>query len=177
MSPAHSYRRLLVAVLVVLAVAVGGCRSGKAQPHATPSAGPGWRIGSAAPSIDPSAPFDLAAALDTIRHRDFTPAAPTTPLVGPLRAIKGTCTGSINGRCMEVFFFNGQQLVDSVHAGLVDIVSQNGTEVVLSFPRYQHGDPGCCPTGEPTIHTVRLGGNGIVANPPIPSDPNNTANQ
>jgi len=166
-------RVAVVALASVIMLAPAGCTSKGAASGVAPSGGAGWSVRPSVPVVDPSAPFDLNAALDVIRHQDYTPDVPDKPLPGPLRAIRAICTGSINGRCMQVFFFNGQQLVGGIDAGLVEVVSQNGTEVVLSFPQYRHGDPGCCPSGGEVRHTVRLGNGGTVADPPIPADSNN----
>jgi LppP/LprE lipoprotein len=170
---------LLAALASAALLVVRGCGSARARPAVAPSGGPGYSVAPFTPATanaDPSAPFDLAAALEVIRHKDYTPNPPDRPLAGPLRAIVGICTGSVNGRCMEVFFFNGQQLVDGIDAGLVGIASQDGTQVVLELPQYQHGDPGCCPTGQPQRHTIRLRDGGIVADPPVPPDANNYRN-
>ncbi|GAA0528926.1 hypothetical protein GCM10011581_30830 [Saccharopolyspora subtropica] len=128
-----------------------------------------------APTTPAPEPFDLAAALALVEREGFTPTPPEAELAGPLRAIHSICTGTANGRCQQVFFFDGNRLAGTVAAGLIEITGQDGQVVRLSFPRYQPGDPGCCPTGAPGVHEVRLGAGGIVATPPIPEAPNATA--
>lgn len=161
-------RRLLVP-LAATTVLVAGC--GSAEPGA-PAAPPSRT----APPVTQPAPepdtFDLTAAEELINREGFTPTPPEGTLAGPLRAIHSMCTGSANGRCQEVFFFDRQRLAGRIHAGLVEITEQNGQAVMLSFPRYAPGDPGCCPSGGTSTHRIRLSGGEIQAEPPIPDSPN-----
>lgn len=164
--------RSALAVLLVAALGTAGC-GGASTPDTVPSDLPGFTVRTAGPAPDPSQPFDLASALELIERRTYTPYVPKGPLRGPLRAIQGMCTGSANGRCQEVFFFYGQRLVGSVHAGVMSIVSQDGTTVVIELPQYRPGDPGCCPSGKPSRHAVRFDGSMLRADPPVPENPNN----
>ncbi|GAA2788939.1 LppP/LprE family lipoprotein [Saccharopolyspora taberi] len=154
--------RRLIAVLALVALPLAGC--GSAEPD-----GGG---GTAPPPPPPADTFDLAEAMARIESSGFTPAPPEGPLPGPVRAIHSTCTGSANGRCQEVFVFHSRDLVGSVHAGLMRITGQNGTQVSLELPRYAPGGPGCCPSGTPSPHTLRVEAGKLVADPPIPEDPN-----
>ncbi|MGW1682075.1 LppP/LprE family lipoprotein [Saccharopolyspora sp. NPDC002376] len=116
--------------------------------------------------------FDLAAAMAEIEADGFTPTPPESELTGPVRAIHAMCTGSANGRCQAVFFFDGQRLAQKMEVGLVSIVSQDGTAVRVEFPVYNADDPGCCPSGTPTQHTIRLADGQLQADPPVGFDPN-----
>ncbi|MEU5845051.1 LppP/LprE family lipoprotein [Saccharopolyspora shandongensis] len=157
------------AVPLAVAVLVAGC--GTAGPATPPPAPPPSQAVAPAPQPPPDT-FDLAAAEEFITREGFTPTPPEGTLTGPLRAIHSMCTGSANGRCQEVFFFDGQRVAGSVHAGMVEIAEQDGSSVVLSFPRYAPGDPGCCPSAGTSIHRITLVGGGIKDDPPIPELPN-----
>ncbi|QUH04277.1 LppP/LprE family lipoprotein [Saccharopolyspora erythraea] len=164
-------RRRRVAGLLLVVLPLLGC--GKAEP--VPPGGPVVHSHAPAPPPAPSpapAPFDLDAALALIEQQGFTPEVPETALRGPIRAISSTCTGSANGRCRAVFFFDGQAFVQKVEAGLVRILEQDGRQVRLEFPQYGPDDPGCCPSGQPSVHTIRVDNGGLVAEPPVGWDPN-----
>ncbi|MEV5537510.1 LppP/LprE family lipoprotein [Saccharopolyspora shandongensis] len=160
---------LLVALLV-------GCGAPPAEePNQAvppgPAAPPTQSTAQPQPAPQPD-PFDLTAALALIEGQGFTPDPPEGQLAGPIRAIHAMCTGSANGRCQAVFFFDGQQLVHRVDVGLVNILSQDGKAVRVEFPVYAAGDPSCCPSGTPTQHTITVQNGQLDAQPPVGFEPN-----
>ncbi|MEU6264256.1 LppP/LprE family lipoprotein [Saccharopolyspora shandongensis] len=164
-------RRHLVGALPLLAALLVGCGAPPSAPadQLAPTASSTRTTAQPAPAPDP---FDLAAALALIEGQGFTPDPPEGRLSGPIRAIHAICTGSANGRCQAVFFFDGQQLVHRVDVGLVNILSQDGRAVRVEFPVYAAGDPSCCPSGTPTQHTITVQNGRLDAQPPVGFEPN-----
>jgi hypothetical protein len=119
--------------------------------------------------------FDMAKAAEVILGEQFDPPITPGPPPGPLRALEAMCTGNPHGRCWNVFFFDGPRLAGRIKAGLLDIIAQDGQEVVVEFPQYTTGDGLCCPSGRPTRHIVRLVDGEPRAEPPVPDDANNVA--
>jgi hypothetical protein len=119
--------------------------------------------------------FDMAKAADVIRREHFDPPITPGSPPGPLRALEAICTGNPHGRCWSVFLFDGPRLAGTIKAGLLDIIAQNGQEVVVEFPQYTSGDGLCCPSGRPTRHIVRLVDGQPRVEPPVPDDANNVA--
>ncbi|KAA5836092.1 LppP/LprE family lipoprotein [Saccharopolyspora hirsuta] len=157
----------LLSLLVVLLAGCGQSPAGEQPPPApAPTQAP------PAPPTQQADAFDLAAALAAIEADGFTPTPPGAELAGPVRAIHAMCTGSANGRCQAVFFFDGQRLVHRMDVGMVRILSQDGTAVRVEFPVYNADDPGCCPSGTPTQHTIRVRDGQLEADPPVGFDPN-----
>lgn len=175
-------RHHLVGAVALLAALLVGCAAppsaGPDQANPPESAAPQTQAPAQTqtPAQTQSAPvadnFDLAAALALIEGQGFTPDQPEGQLHGPIRAIHAMCTGSANGRCQAVFFFDGQQLVHRMDVGLVRILSQDGKAVRVEFPVYASGDPGCCPSGTPTQHTITVQNGKLDAQPPVGFDPN-----
>lgn len=161
-------RTALLAVLMFVA----SC-SVPTDGQSTAPTAPGWSVPSNPPATGPSADLDANQVLEAIRKEGYSPYPPEVPKAGPLRAIDGLCSGSVNGRCHRVFVFDGPARVGGIDAGLVEIIRQDGKEVVLEFPQYKVGDAGCCPSGERRRHTGRMVDGTLVFSPPIPADPNN----
>lgn len=113
--------------------------------------------------------LDAAAALRLIENTSHTPdltAEQLGSLPGPLRAVRGMCTGSVTGNCAAVFFFYGNRFVGQVDgAGQLTVEAQDGTTVTLSRAIYKDGDGGCCPSGGTVRHRVRWGDGALEATP------------
>lgn len=169
--PAPFRCRCLLVVLAVQAL-IGACGPDHAPDSDAPTK-PGWSLSTSVPQAA-NDPFDLQAALERIRRGGHTPEEHPWQGPGPVRAISGICTGSQNGRCQDIFVFDEARLVGSIHAAFISIIEQDGTKVTVRLPQYVKGDPFCCPSGGDTTHTVTLKAGAIHAEPPIPTDANNT---
>jgi LppP/LprE lipoprotein len=150
--------------LCAMLLAACGTPAPVPEPTVAPSV-PGWSLAPSTSEPPAGSAFDLDAALELIERSGFTPDVPAQPLTGPMRAIHAICTGSANGRCQQVFVFDGQRLAGEI-GGLTSIVEQNGTEVVIEFAVYLPGDPGCCPSGQPQRRTYRLVDGQVREDPP-----------
>ncbi|MER7079189.1 LppP/LprE lipoprotein [Saccharopolyspora kobensis] len=159
--------RRTAGLLSLLAVLLVGCGQAAEPEKAAP---PPPAPATSQPVVES---FDLAAALAQIEAAGYTPTPPDGELAGPVRVIQAMCTGSANGRCQALFFFDGQRLAQQTgDIGMMRILSQDGTAVRVEFPVYNADDPGCCPSGTPTQHTIRLVGDQLQADPPISTNPN-----
>ncbi|MEV5238042.1 LppP/LprE family lipoprotein [Streptomyces cinnamoneus] len=142
--------------------------------------GPGslWNPSAGQPSPSgANAPFDADAALRRIKRLGFT--ADDEPgvlrkLPGPLRAIHSHCTGSVDGHCVIVLFFHGNDYVgyDAHGTGNSSVVSQDGTTVTLSYPHFKPGDPMCCASGGTREYRARWTDGKVTFSPPLPGNPN-----
>ncbi|MES4909342.1 MULTISPECIES: LppP/LprE family lipoprotein [unclassified Streptomyces] len=116
--------------------------------------------------------LDAAAALRLIENTSHTPdltAEQLSALPGPLRAVRGMCTGSVTGNCAAVFFFHGNRFVGQVDgAGQLTVEAQDGKTVTVSRAIYKEGDGGCCPTGGTARHRVRWGDGALAVTPSLP---------
>lgn len=184
MNPSPSTRRarhlaagaaaaLAAALALVLFLALG--TGDRHRPAASPSTGtaPPLQLNSLQPSASLSAgAFDMAAAEHLITARGYTPEPSKGNLPGPLRVILGVCSGSINGRCMEGFFFYGNRFAGVSDATgdrwYLTIVGQNGSTVTLGYPTQLPGDPACCPSGPSTIRHFTWDGAHVVAGTAAP---------
>ncbi|MFF9868871.1 LppP/LprE family lipoprotein [Streptomyces sp. NPDC013953] len=168
----------VAAVLCLLtATACGASRDG-ARPAESPSVSL-W--GTADPSAEPSGeatePFDADRAVLRIKRLGFT--ADTDPgilksLRGPLRAIHAHCTGSVDGHCVSVFFFHGNEYAGNDATGVRSsaITSQDGRTVTLSYPQFLPTDPQCCHSGGERTYRARWKDGKVVFSPPLPENPN-----
>jgi hypothetical protein len=174
---------LLAALIVLLAVAVAAVAIllGHAAPtrHNTPPApAASVQLHTLQPA-QPTGDFDVAAAehlMSSMGYDQIPPQAQAyhdpAKLPGPLRAIAGICTGSVNGRCVDVFFFYGNRFVGvSDKPGDVwylEVENDDGTTVVLTYATALPGDPGCCPTGPTLRRTFTWNGTQVVASGATP---------
>ncbi|MEV5719082.1 serine/threonine-protein kinase [Amycolatopsis mediterranei] len=130
--------------------------------------------------------FTLAAALDQIRAKGYDPifmgvgggpdAPEPPPMPGPLRAFAAAkiCDCG-NHPPVTIFFFAGQGLIGAFDAAQFDdwfIQSQDGQKVVVRHQDKLSTDPECCASGPVRDYTVTLFGGRLVADPPLPQDPN-----
>ncbi|MEU1310903.1 LppP/LprE family lipoprotein [Streptomyces cinnamoneus] len=122
-------------------------------------------------------PFDVDAALLRIKRLGFT--ADDEPgvlrkLRGPFRAIHSHCTGSVDGHCVIVLFFHGNDYAgyDAHGTGSSSVVSQDGTTATISYPHFKPGDPMCCASGGTREYRARWTGGKVTFSPPLPGNPN-----
>lgn len=167
----------VAAVICLLLVTACGA-SDEAGPATSPSVSLWSTPGPSAvkPSGDVMEPFDVGRAVLRIKRLGFT--ADTEPgtlknLRGPLRAIHAHCTGSVDGRCVSVFFFHGNEYAgyDAAPYHASTIKSQDGETVTLSYPVYLPTDPQCCHSGGEREYRARWEGGKVVFSPPLPENP------
>nr|WSW49697.1 LppP/LprE family lipoprotein [Streptomyces sp. NBC_01001] len=169
----------MAAVLCLTLVTACGASADKAQP--APSASVSlW--GSAGPSAgktseDGTGSFDVDRAVLRIKRLGYTAdteAGTVQGLGGPLRAIHGRCTGSVDGTCVAVFFFYGNEYAgfDATGVAQSTIKSQDGKSVTLSYPVYLPSDPQCCHSGGERDYQARWEDGKVVFSPPLPEHPN-----
>jgi hypothetical protein len=114
----------------------------------------------------------LAKAVATVKARGYTPSA--TSEYHPdqtLRVLVGTRTGSGDGYDQQAFFFLGDRYLgtdSSQPSAAVRVVSQNDTEVTLSYALYHAGDPLCCPGGGTAHVSFQLNNGSLAAAQAIP---------
>ncbi|MEU8584174.1 LppP/LprE family lipoprotein [Streptomyces abikoensis] len=171
-----------VAAMCLLLVATATSCSSSGNPAGSP--GPSrsvvlWDPSAQRPSPSTAAdgPFDAAAATLRIKRLGYT--ADDEPgvlknLRGPFRAIHGTCTGSVDGRCVSVFFFQGNDYVgyDSPGVNESTIVKQDGRTVTISYPVFTTTDPMCCPSGGTREIRAAFKDGKVTFTPPLPGNPN-----
>ena len=99
----------------------------------------------------------VSAAAALVRSHGYTPD--NTSEYHPkqtLRVLVGTRTGSGDGYGQQAFFFLGNRYLGTdakEPSASVKVVSQNDTEVTISYPLYRPSDPLCCPGGgQATVH-------------------------
>lgn len=167
------------AVLCLTLVTACGGPADKVQPESSPSVSL-W--GTTGPSADkPSQvgrePFDVDRAVLRIKRLGYTAdtkASTLKNLRGPLRAIHAHCTGSVDGKCVSVFFFYGNEYAgyDVTAAAQSTIKSQDGKTVTLSYPVYLPTDPQCCHSGGEREYQARWEDGKVIFSPPLPENPN-----
>ncbi|MEU3491187.1 LppP/LprE family lipoprotein [Streptomyces massasporeus] len=166
------------AVLCLTLVTACGASADKDQPESRPSVSLWDTAGPSAgkPSKDAKEPFDVDRAVLRIKRLGYTAdtkASTLKNLRGPLRAIHAHCTGSIDGKCVSVFFF-----YDNEYAGYdrtaaqSTIKSQDGKTVTLSYPVYLPTDPQCCHSGGEREYQARWKDGKVSFSPPLPENPN-----
>ncbi|MCC3773390.1 LppP/LprE family lipoprotein [Streptomyces sp. UNOB3_S3] len=133
--------------------------------------------GRPSPSTAADGPFDVDAAMLRIKRLGYT--ADDEPSVlkalrGPFRALHGHCTGSVDGHCVSVFFFQGNDYVGYDNPGVTEstIVKQDGTTVTISYPVFTTSDPLCCPSGGKREIRAAFKGGKVAFTPPLPDNPN-----
>ncbi len=93
----------------------------------------------------------MSAAAAVVRAHGYTPNETSQYRANQtLRVLVGTRTGSSDGYGQQAFFFvDGHYLGTdtSQPSATVKVVSQNDTEVALSYPIYKTGDPLSKPSG------------------------------
>ncbi|WP_169739907.1 LppP/LprE family lipoprotein [Actinospica robiniae] len=125
--------------------------------------------------------FDYSAAAGELAGHYLTVVVgpPASQRTGALHALAAMCTGSADGHCGGIAFFEGAKYVawiDNADPQLVRFVEQDGTDVIVDIPRYLPKDGICCPSGAFTAD-YRWNGTRIVAvgpnarSVPVPSPP------
>ncbi|NUS89013.1 MAG: hypothetical protein HOY75_41525 [Streptomyces sp.] len=116
--------------------------------------------------------LDATAALRLIENTSHTPdltAEQLGSLPGPLRAVRGMCTGSYDGNCAAVFFFHGNRFVGQASGpGGMAVEAQDGKTVTLARPIYKDSDPSCCPSGGTARYQVRWSDGALAVPPSLP---------
>ncbi|MFI6106347.1 LppP/LprE family lipoprotein [Streptomyces sp. NPDC051310] len=177
-TPAVAALLCLLAMTMTMTVTACGAAEDGVPPAARPSVSL-WETAdpSAKPSGDGTEPFDADRAVLRIKRLGFT--ADTDPatlkgLRGPLRAIHAHCTGSVDGHCVSVFFFHGNEYAGNDATGVRSsaITSQDGKTVTLSYPQFLRTDPQCCHSGGERAYRVRWKDGKVVFSPPLPEHPN-----
>lgn len=132
------------------------------------------RTGSAPAFTKESASSEgVGAATAVVRAHGYTPDE--TSQYRPnqtLRVLVGTKTGSSDGYGQQAFFFvDGHYLGTdtSQPSATVKVVSQGDTEVTLSYPIYQAGDPLGSPSGGEKTVRFQLNNGHLVPLGQIPS--------
>ncbi|GAA2769259.1 LppP/LprE family lipoprotein [Streptomyces indiaensis] len=167
------------AVLCLTLVTACGASPDKDQPESHPSASLWDTAGPSAanPSKDAKEPFDVDRAVLRIKRLGYTAdtkASTLKNLRGPLRAIHAHCTSSVDGKCVSVFFFYGNEDAgyDRTAAAQSTIKSQDGKTVTLSYPIYLPTDPQCCHSGGEREYQARWKDGKVSFAPPLPENPN-----
>ncbi|MDL5199100.1 LppP/LprE family lipoprotein [Streptomyces sp. ALI-76-A] len=167
------------AVLCLTLVTACGASEDKAQPESSPSVSLWGTAGPPAgkPPKGGTEPFDADRAVLRIKRLGYTAdtkAGTLKNLRGPFRAIHAHCSGSVDGTCVSVFFFYGNEYAgyDVPAAAQSAIVSQDGETVTLSYPRYLPTDPQCCHSGGEREYRARWKDGKVVFSPPLPENPN-----
>jgi hypothetical protein len=167
------------AVFCLTLVTACGASADKAQPEANPSVSLWDTAGPSAgkPSKDGKDPFDVDRAVLRIKRLGYTAdtkASTLEHLRGPLRAIHAHCTSSVDGTCVSVFFFYGNEYAgyDRTAAAQSTIKSQDGETVTLSYPVYLPTDPQCCHSGGEREYQARWEDGKVSFSPPLPENPN-----
>jgi LppP/LprE lipoprotein len=114
--------------------------------------------------------LDKAAAV--VREKGFTPtnAADFHPEQA-LEVLVGARAGSGDGGGQQAFFFvNGRYIGTdtSQPSAALRVLSQNDTEVTLSYPLYRPSDPLCCPGGGHASVRFQLNNGKLTPLDPIP---------
>ncbi|HWF33512.1 MAG TPA: LppP/LprE family lipoprotein [Solirubrobacteraceae bacterium] len=114
----------------------------------------------------------LSGATATVRAHGYTPndAAEYHP-EQTLRVLVGTQAGSNDGYGQQAFFFLGGHYLGTdtkLPSATVKVVSQDDTEVTLSYPLYRKGDALSSPSGGQTRVTFALNNGKLVATGKIP---------
>lgn len=116
--------------------------------------------------------LDAPAALRLMKNANFTPdvsADALGALPGPLRAVRGMCTGSYDGNCAAVFFFHGNRFVGQASGpGAMAVEAQDGKTVTLARPIYNDSDPNCCPSGGTARYQVSWSDGALAVPPSLP---------
>ncbi|MEU1782854.1 LppP/LprE family lipoprotein [Streptomyces abikoensis] len=171
----------VVALCLLLVATSTSCSSSK-NPDGSP--GPTRSVtlwdpsaGRPSPSAAADGPFDAAAAAQRIKRLGYTPddePGVLKALRGPFRAVHGHCTGSVDGRCVSVFFFQGNAYVgyDSPGVNESTIVKQDGRTVTISYPVFTTTDPMCCPSGGTREVRAAFKDGKVTFTPPLPGNPN-----
>jgi len=150
---------------------------GAAAPGALPtaSAGPDWSLTPVSPTPTDSSGegFDYAAATAVIAKQGFSVSQgpDATGSKGPLRAFVVICTGSADGHCGTVDFFDANRLIGFLPARQLGksmiqpynarIVTEGGRYVTIDFDISRDTDALCCTTGGTISVTYRWTGRGI----------------
>lgn len=127
-----------------------------------------------APTSPPptTAPVADPGAQDTavIKAKGYTPvqghAETSDGSGGTLYAWRAVCTGSADGYCQKVFFFDGPRylgtdtLNDSTAIMAVDAAGP--ATIAVKYANYQPNDPFCCPTGTPVSITYHWTGQRLI---------------
>jgi hypothetical protein len=135
-----------------------------AAPTSVPTAAP-TSVPPTNPPVDP-----LAADEGTIKAKGYTPAGGHAETQngsgGTLYAWIGTCTGSADGHCQKVFFFNGTTYLgtdtSADSAGIMSVDTRAPEVFAVTYANYKPNDPLCCPTGTPVTITYRWTGSRLI---------------
>ncbi|MFF0204617.1 LppP/LprE family lipoprotein [Streptomyces sp. NPDC005017] len=170
------------AVLCLTLVTGCGASTGTAPSESSPSVSLWGTSGPAAERSpkDRSEAFDVDRAVLRVKRLGYTAdadAGTLKSLKGPLRAIHAHCTGGVDGKCVSVFFFYGNEYAgyDVPAAAQSTIKNQDGQTVTLSYPLYLPTDPQCCHSGGEAEYQVRWKDDKLVFSPPLPENPNYAA--
>ena len=120
----------------------------------------------AAPTVDP-----VAHNVSVIRAKGYSPdssqqAETSNGSGGTLYAYRATCTGSADGYCQMVFFFDGTHYLGTdtyaPSQQITGVVASGPQAIDVTYANYQKNDPLCCPSGQPVTITYRWTGARIV---------------
>jgi LppP/LprE lipoprotein len=115
----------------------------------------------------------LGSAVASVRARGYTPGNTAEYHADQtLRVLVGTRTGSGDGYGQQAFFFlDGRYLGTDTKepSAKLSVVSQNDTEVAISYPLYRNGDPLCCPGAGSRVVHFALNDGKLTALDPIPA--------
>ena len=80
----------------------------------------------------------------------------------PLYVYRSVCTGSADGHCQKVFFFDGTRYLgtDTLNdSAAINSVSNAGAQTIaVTYANYAPNDPLCCPSGKPVTITYYWNG-------------------
>lgn len=114
----------------------------------------------------------VTAAAAVVRAHGYTPNDTAEYHAGQtLRVLVGTRTGSGDGYGQQAFFFIGGRYLGTdtkEPSATLRVVSQNDTEVAISYPLYRSSDPLCCPGGGSRIVHFALNDGKLTALDQIP---------
>ena len=122
-----------------------------------------------APTVAPAAD---ALTLDpqVIKSKGYTPgegyAETNDGTGGTLYAWKAVCTGSADGYCQKVFFFDGTRYLgtDTLNSStqIMSVDASGPATIGVTYANYLPNDPYCCPSGDPVTILYHWTGGRLV---------------
>lgn len=157
------------ALLLAAGLLLAGCRS-SASPPVSPTAGAATPTIRPLSTMPPVTTDPAAADAAQVRRRGFDPAPHIVQAPdgsgGTLYAIHGTCAGSADGYCQQMFFFLGTRYLGtdtpSASTAIAGYRAAGSGAIAVTYPTYANSDPLCCPSGTPVTITYRWNGKRLV---------------